>query len=241
MPQIIPAAATFIARELQALNGPFGLFVAEPLPTRERIVAWLMEAAVVRATREGWCMMKTSDWCCAFAIVAAAASSSAASPTLLSRGSVSPATRTQEHMVDAPAVPLRIQRLLKRRAPQAAYVPTRLPAGYTYFKHENVGRWGFDLYFTCCDDNLPLIGFDAVLVKRSEPCNQGSAEKTFRIDGVVVRWNAGHNEQQAWRCVRRSATRLLLTVSGEPPHSPGTSWRTPRQLARMVASARPIR
>jgi hypothetical protein len=30
MPQIIPAAATFIARELEGLNGPFGLFVAEP-------------------------------------------------------------------------------------------------------------------------------------------------------------------------------------------------------------------
>ena len=185
--------------------------------------------------------MKTALSCTAVAIVVTTAASSAAGPTLLARGSPSAATRVQEQAPAASAVPPRVQRLLERRAPRAAYVPTRLPRGYTYFSHENLGRRGFDLYFTCCEDNLPLIGFDAVLVKRSEPCNQGSAEKTFRIDGVVIRWNAGHNDQQAWRCVNRGGTRLLLTVSGEPPHSPGSSWRTPRQLARMVASARPIR
>ena len=144
-------------------------------------------------------------------------------------------------MLATPVVPLRIQRLLKRGAPRAAYVPTRVPAGYTYLEHENHFPGGFNLGFTCCDDNLPLIGFDAVLVKRSEPCNQGPADKRFRIDGVVVGWNAGHNEQFAWRCIARGGTRLLLTVSGEAPHSEGTSWRTPRQLARMIASARPIR
>jgi hypothetical protein len=185
--------------------------------------------------------MKTSLLCWAAAIVATAAASSAASPTLPPRGSVSAATRLQEQVLATPVVPLRIQRLIKRRAPQAAYVPTRLPPGYKYLKRQIWNRVGFDLYFTCCDDTLPLIGFGAVLVKRSEPCNQGSAAKVFRIDGVVVGWNAGHNDQDAWRCIRRGGTRLLLTVSGEPPNSEGTSWRTPRQLARMVASARPIR
>jgi hypothetical protein len=140
-----------------------------------------------------------------------------------------------------PVVPLRIQRLLKRRAPRAAYVPTLLPSGYRYLKRGILARSGFDLYFTCCEDNLPLIGFDAVLVKKSEPCNQGPADKRFRIDGVVVGWNAGHNDQFAWRCIGRGGTRLLLTVSGEAPNSDGTSWRAPRQLARMVASAQPIR
>jgi hypothetical protein len=184
--------------------------------------------------------MRTSLLCCAVAIVATAATSSLASPTRPARGSGSVATRVQERVLSTPVVPLRIQRLLKKRAPLAAYVPTRLAAGYTYLNHENLSRGGFDLYFSCCEDNLPLIGFDAVLVKRSEPCNQGPADKRFRIDGVVVGWNAGHNEQFAWRCIRRGGTRLLLTVSGEAQRN-GISWRTPRQLARMVASARPVR
>jgi hypothetical protein len=173
--------------------------------------------------------------------MATAAASSAASPTLPTRGSVSAAARSQEQVLAARVVPLRVQRLIKRRAPQAAYVPTRLPSCYRYLKRGNVVRSGFDLDFTCCDDNLPLVGFHAVFGKRSElSCDQGPAAKVFRIGGIVVGWNAGHNEQFAWRCITRGGTRLLLTVSGEAQHN-GTSWRTPRQLARMVASARPIK
>jgi hypothetical protein len=173
----------------------------------------------------------------------ATAAALAARPILPARGSVSGATRAQEHVLGTPVVPLRVQRLIKRRAPQAAYVPTRLPPGYRYLNRGiYLTRSGFDISFTCCDDNnLPLVGFHAVLVKRSEPCNQGPADKRFRIAGVVVGWSAGHNEQFAWCCIRRGGTRLLLTASGERPHSPGTSWRTPRQLAQMVASAQPIR
>jgi hypothetical protein len=185
--------------------------------------------------------MKTALLCCTVMVVATAGASSAASPTLPARGSVSAATRSQEQVLAARVVPLRVQRLIKRRAPRAAYVPTRLFPGYTYFGYENLNRTGFDLFFTCCADNRPLIGFDAVLGKRSElPCDQGPPVKAFRIGGIVVGWNAGHNVQQAWRCIRRGGTRLLLTVSGEAQHN-GTTWRTPRQLAQMVASARPIR
>jgi hypothetical protein len=119
-------------------------------------------------------------------------------------------------------------------------VPTSLPPGYTYFSHGNPNRTGFDLYFSCCTDfHPPLLGFDAVLVRRSEPCNQGPAAKVFRIGGVVVSWNAGHNDQHAWRCIGLGGTRLLLTVTGAAQR--GSGWRRPRQLARMVASARPIR
>jgi hypothetical protein len=128
--------------------------------------------------------------------------------------------------------------VLKRRAPLAAFVPTRLARGYRYDHVENLNRRGFDVFFTCCDGNLAWIGFDANLLKTSEPCNQGRAMKVFRIDGVVVAWNAGHNDQQAWRCLGRGGTRLLLTVTGAA--SGGTSWRPPRELAAMVASARPI-
>lgn len=181
--------------------------------------------------------MKTSLLRGAVVIVVTATASSAASPT---RASVSTANQLQEQLL-VPVVPLRVQRLLKRRAPQAAYVPTHLPPGYRYFSHENLTRTGFDLYFSCCTDNRPLLGFDAVFVKRSEPCNQGAAVKAFRIDGVVVQWNTGHNDQEAWHCIRRGGTRLLLTVSGVARPSQSTSWRTPRQLARMVASAQLIK
>jgi hypothetical protein len=58
--------------------------------------------------------------------------------------------------------------------------------------------------------------------------------KVFRIDGVLVAWNSGHNDEEAWHCIRRNRTRVLITVSTS------SDWRTPRQLARMVASARPI-
>jgi len=60
--------------------------------------------------------------------------------------------------------------------------------------------------------------------------------KVFRIDGVRVAWNSGHNDEQAWRCISlRDGTHVLLTVST------GSDWRTPNELARMVASARRIR
>jgi hypothetical protein len=173
--------------------------------------------------------------------LAAAAAASTRSPLQSQARTVAPtATRVQRQVLAPPVVPLRVQRLLKRRAPRAAYVPTRLPAGYTYLAHENHFPRGFLLGFTCCDDNLSLISFNAGLVKSTEPCNQGLARKVFRIDGVVVGWTPRRNDQKAWRCIRQGSTRLLLTVSGEAPHN-ATSWRAPRQLAQMAASARPIR
>jgi hypothetical protein len=130
-------------------------------------------------------------------------------------------------------VPLRVQRVLQTHAPRVAYVPTRLPPGFRYDHYENLGRWGYDLYFTT--PAATWIGFDALLVKPGEPCNQGSATKRFRVDGVLVLWNAGHNDQQAWRCIRRGGTRVLLTATTS------SDWRPPKLLARMVASARPIK
>jgi hypothetical protein len=177
--------------------------------------------------------------CCAAALVAAAAAGAASGKGPASGSESAPRT-TRARVLGATVVPLRVQQVLKRRAPRAAYVPTYLAPGYTYFSHGNLNRTGFDLYFSCCTGfQPPLLGFDAVLVKRSEPCNQGPAAKVFRIGGVVVRWNAGHNDQHAWRCIGLGGTRLLLTVTGAAQR--GSGWRRPRQLARMVASARPIR
>ena len=183
--------------------------------------------------------MKASLLPCAVAIVATVVASSAPATSRPAARESSAPDGTPK-LLTTVVVPLRVQRVLKKRAPLAAYVPTRVARAYRYDHYENLNRTGFDVFFTCCDDNLAWIGFDAVLVKRSEPCNQGTAMKVFRIDGVAVAWNAGHNDQQAWRCVRRRGTRLLLTVTGAASRDVGTSWRRPRQLAGMVASARPI-
>jgi len=184
--------------------------------------------------------MKASLLFCAVAIVSTVAASSSAATSRPAARESSAGSRAAKQLLPTAVVPLRVQRLLKKRAPRAAYVPIRLPRGYHYDHHENLNRRGFDIFFRCCGENFAWIGFDADLVKRSEPCNQGTAMKAFRIDGVVVAWNAGHNDQHAWRCVRRGGSRLLLTVSGAASRDVGTSWRRPRELAAMVASARPI-
>jgi hypothetical protein len=131
-------------------------------------------------------------------------------------------------------VPLRVQRILKKHAPKAAYLPSRLPAGYAYDHYENLSGLGFDLYFGCCGDHVHLIGFDALIVRRGEPCGQGPPMKVFRIGGTVVDWSSLNRSEMAWRCLRHGETRRLFTVSAGPPH-------TPRQLAEVVASIRPIR
>lgn len=138
-------------------------------------------------------------------------------------------------------VPTRVQRAIKKHSPGVAFFPTRLPRGYSYLKYASYGHNGFDLSFTCCDDNMPLIGFDAYSAKLSCSQLEPTPAKTFRINGVVVKWSLmGNHEQTAWRCFRRGRGRILISVFGERPHSEGLSWRTPRQLARMVASTRPI-
>jgi len=178
--------------------------------------------------------MKASLVLYAVAIAATvAASSSAATARHPVRESVSAASRSAKQLPTT-VVPLRVQHLLKRRAPIAAYVPTRVPRGFRYYHYENLGRSGFVLYFQCCG-RVRAIGFDAVHVWPGTPCNQGTAMKVFRIDGVRVAWNSGHNDEQAWRCISlRDGTHVLLTVST------GSDWRTPRELARMVASARRV-
>jgi hypothetical protein len=181
--------------------------------------------------------MKASLSFYAVAIMATvAASSSAATARSPARESVPTASGAARQPATTPVVPLRVQRLLKKRAPTAAYVPTRVPRGFGFDHYENLGRSGYDLFFRCCDGfGTNSIGFDALHLKPVEPCNQGTPMKAFRIDGVLVAWNSGHNDEQAWRCIRRNGTRVLITVSTS------SDWRTPRQLARIVASARPIR
>jgi hypothetical protein len=154
-------------------------------------------------------------------------------PTVAGQAAVRPTASSGQRAMTR-TVPLRVQRLLKKRVPAAAYVPTRLPVGYRYVKYENLNRTGFDLYFGCCRKYLPSLGFDALLLAGSEPCNQGQPAKVFWIEGTVVYWNANGADQSAWRCIRHGRTRLMLTVSG------GQLW-IPRKFAWIAAWARPIK
>jgi hypothetical protein len=163
--------------------------------------------------------------------------------SLTAGGATSSRITSKSDLVPRSVVPSRVQRAIKKHSPGVAYVPTRLPQGYSYLKYASYGHNGFNLSFTCCDDNMPLIGFDAYAYSPKLSCSQlePAPAKTFRIDGVVIKWSLmGNHEQTAWRCLRNGRGRVRISVFGERPHSEGLSWRTPRQLARMVASTRPI-
>ena len=140
---------------------------------------------------------------------------------------------------------MRVQHLLKRRAPIAAYVPTRVPRGFRYYHYENLGRSGFDLYFQCCGRVRP-IGFDAGHVWPGTPCNQGTAMKVFWIDGVRVAWNSATTTSRrgvASGCAteRTSCSPFLQAVTGARPGS-SRKWSHPRGASgesRTLAQARP--
>lgn len=152
-------------------------------------------------------------------------------------GALAPAA-AQNRVGAQPAVPLRVQRLVKRRAPLAAYVPTRLPTGYRYASHENLSRSGFDLYFSCRDPPTgPVLGFGSVKMPTRASCSQGRPTRRFRINGVLVFWSRGNNDQQAWRCMTRGRTHVLVTATCAAARDV-YYWRPALQLARMIASVR---
>jgi hypothetical protein len=135
----------------------------------------------------------------------------------------------------SPAVPLAVQHAIKKRvSPLAAYLPSRVPAGYRYRTWQG-SKSGFEIWFG-------QLAFGAGV---AHSCSVGgSPMKTFRLAGVNVFWSATYEDQQAWRCVRRGHVTILLQSGQSIPGDDGTN--TPKTLrdalllARLVASARPI-
>jgi hypothetical protein len=135
----------------------------------------------------------------------------------------------------SPAVPLTVQRAIRKRVtPLAAYLPSRVPAGYRYRTWQG-SRSGFEIWFG-------QLAFGAGV---AHSCSVGgSPMKTFRIAGVNVFWSATYEDQQAWRCVRRGHVTILLQSGQSIPGDDGTN--TPKTLrdalllARLVAYARPM-
>jgi hypothetical protein len=130
-----------------------------------------------------------------------------------------------------PIVPFAVQRLIKKRAPLEAYIPTWLPTGWHYYSYENLGRSGFDIYFAQYDGQ-PDLGLDAVRMPTLRSCTQGPGATTYRYGGVTVQSFRSHNDQEAWRCITHAGVHVLLTV-----HSGPTSPRL-YSLVRMDATLR---
>ncbi|TML03450.1 MAG: hypothetical protein E6G36_09260 [Actinobacteria bacterium] len=138
----------------------------------------------------------------------------------------------------SPAVPLRAQQAIRLRVePLLAYVPSSLPAGYHY------ARWmeahsrprGLTIWFRWRRLRDPGLGFNV-----AEGCPEfGEPMKTYRFGRVSVRWSTTYTDAQAWRCLTRGNRRFYVYVTA-PGYGLGAA-PPGRSLARVVASARPLR
>jgi len=138
----------------------------------------------------------------------------------------------------SPVVPLRAQQAIRLRVePLLAYVPTSLPAGYHY------ARWmqarnsphGLTIWFGWRGARDPGLGFNV-----AEGCPAfGATMRTYRFGRVRVRWSTTNTDAQALRCLSRGNRRVYFSVSAPGYGLEGAP--SARSLARMVASARPLR
>lgn len=128
--------------------------------------------------------------------------------------------------------------MIKKRDPQTAFVPTRLPIGYHYIKW-TPGRKGFDIYFGPAA--TPAMGFD---VLETSCAKYGHPMRTFHLNGFTVYWSATYEDQQAWRCITDGRLHIGLEASRSIPGDDTT--KTPAKLrhaldlVRLVAYARRV-
>jgi hypothetical protein len=132
----------------------------------------------------------------------------------------------------APVVPLSVQRLIKKRAPLEAYIPTWLPKRYRYASYENLIRRGFDLYFAR-PGGEPLLGLDVLRMPTRATCTQGGGMKIFRVRGRVIHYSETHSDAMAWHCSTRGTVHVLVTANG-----PGGDLVKPSSLAWMDGTVR---
>jgi hypothetical protein len=128
-----------------------------------------------------------------------------------------------------PVVPPFIQKLVRAKAGDLAYVPTRVPFRYRYVGYGWKGRV---LTIKIADRRFPLDGRHSLAFTARRfggtlaSCGDGR-EKTLQMDGNKVYWDG----EVAWRCVRGSEGRAVrLTASG--PNLPDVA------LGRVVASGK---
>jgi hypothetical protein len=133
----------------------------------------------------------------------------------------------------APAVPLFVQKLVRTRAGDLAYVPTRLPFRYRYRSY----RWNGSthmLVLRFADERFAspakhtLVFTVEQFPGRVESCGDGR-QKTLQMGGNKVYWDAG----LAWRC-QRASDRTIVKMLASDPSLPDVA------LGRVVASGRRV-
>jgi hypothetical protein len=137
-----------------------------------------------------------------------------------------------------PVVPLHSQQMIKQRTNLYAFVPTRVGAGFRYY------RWAFQpgaqpalrIWFRHESNPSWVIVF--VASPQRGPCEAGK-EKSFQLDGNKVYWSHTADEQQAWRCVPSPVTLKPIRLTAATPLPP-TRWAD-SGLGRIVASGRWVR
>jgi hypothetical protein len=130
-------------------------------------------------------------------------------------------------------VPVFIQKLIVKRAPQLAYVPTRIAA--PSFKYAGYKASPHGVTETFAQTPTRQIAFTAI--PYSGNCPDGK-QKSFQLSGNKVYWAQLDNTQMAWRCV--------TGVNGRQVRLAASSTLQPSQFAdvglgTIVASALRVR
>lgn len=133
----------------------------------------------------------------------------------------------------APMVPLFVQSLIVKRAPQLAYVPTRIAA--PSFKYV-----GFKASTTLVSETFaqtPRRKIVFTAIPYSAPCADGK-QKSFQLSGNKVYWAQLDNTQMAWRCVTGPSGRQLRLAAAS---TLGLTQFSDVGLGTIVASALRVR
>jgi hypothetical protein len=132
-------------------------------------------------------------------------------------------------------VPASVEHLIAQRHPTLGFVPTFAPSGYHYQRWRDRAQ-GFDITFR---RGFPGLAF---AVSRESCSALGSPMRVYSVARVQVNWSATYEDQQAWRCLRRRGTNIVIvaarSIPGDDALDTRARRRRARELTRVVASAR---
>jgi hypothetical protein len=129
-------------------------------------------------------------------------------------------------------VPVAVQNNIVSHAPQLAFAPSQLPAGYHYLS------WNWSQY----EGRVRIIfgngaGKKIVFVSTWDygKC-RGGQEQTYSLDGSVVFYGHRGRDEDAWRCVRQIAdtSNVVVEISAD---TTATSLPVSR-LTKVVSTAK---
>lgn len=117
----------------------------------------------------------------------------------------------------------------------AVYYPSRLPPGFRYVSRAKVSSAGFDMYL-----DGGRQGTVTFAVTKDGCSKMGKAMHTFVPGGVAVAWSGTREHQRAWRCVDGGVLSASASVTGDGSVKTPRQRRDARNLALLVAYARPV-